>query len=469
MTPRARFAPSPTGFLHLGSARTALFNYLFARSVGGEFFLRIEDTDRDRSKPELIQMIFDSLDWLGLDWDNRGAEMYQSDREGAHQEAIGSLLAAGRAYACDCSQGQVQERNAQAGRPPGYDGFCRDRDLPVVDGLPVRFAVPESGTVGWDDLIRGRVEFQCENLEDFVLRRSDGSPVFLIANAVDDQAQGITHVIRGEDLVNVTPKVLLLRDALGYEGQLTFAHLPLIVNEQRKKLSKRRDDVALGDFTVRGFLPEAMVNYLALLGWGPPDGIEVRPVEELSAPGFFDVSSVSPSPAAFDIKKLESVNGDHIRMLTTEEFLRRSWPFFEQQAWASLIDGEVLAAIAPELQTRVRTLAEVPGLVDFMFLPNPEFDEASVTAALTTNADAPAILKSAAERIASVEWSAEALHSTIEELAVTAGLKLGKAQAPIRVAVTGRRVGPPLFEALSLMDRRVVLDRIEVAKSLVAP
>ena len=443
MKPRARFAPSPTGFLHLGSARTALFNYLFARSVGGEFFLRIEDTDRDRSKPELISMIFDSLDWLGLDWDNRGEEMFQSQREDAHQAAISQLIDMGRAYACECSQDDVKARNAAAGGPPN------------------------EGVVGWDDLIRGRVEFRCENLEDFILRRSDGSPVFLIANAVDDEAQGITHVIRGEDLVNVTPKVLLLRDALGYSSTLTFAHLPLIVNDKRQKLSKRRDDVALSDFVDRGFLPEAMVNYLALLGWGPPDGVEVRPVSELSQPDFFDVSAVSPSPAAFDVKKLEHVNGEHIRMLSTEEFLQRCEPFLASQPWAGAIERSVLTAIAPEIQTRVRRLDEVAALVDFFFLDPVELDEAAVAVAITGNADAAALLAGAIDACERSEWTAEALHSEIERLGASLDLKLGKAQAPIRVAVTGKRVGPPLFESLALLDRSVVLARLAHARSLV--
>jgi glutamyl-tRNA synthetase len=210
-----------------------------------------------------------------------------------------------------------------------------------------------------------------------------------------------------------------------------------------------------------------MVNYLALLGWGPPDGVEVRPVEELSRPGFFDIASVSPSPAAFDVRKLESVNGDHIRMLSTDEFVRRCLPFLEQQPWFPMLDMAVFEAIAPEVQTRVKTLAEVPALVDFMFMDQPVLDEASVAAAITNNPNAPELLDGAAERLEHLEWSAAALHAAVEELANSLGLKLGKAQAPIRVAVTGSRVGPPLFESLALMPRDVVLDRIGAARKLV--
>lgn len=462
MTPRARFAPSPTGYLHLGSARTALYNWLFARSVGGEFFLRIEDTDRERSRPDLIAMIFDSLDWMGLDWDNRGDEMYQSRRDDAHLAAIDQLIATGKAYFCDCTAEQVAERHKLRGGPPGYDGHCRDRAVPVGPGVAVRFRMPAGETVAWDDAIRGHVSFETDNLEDFVLRRSNGSAVFLIANAVDDQAQGITHVIRGEDLVNVTPKVLLLRAALGYEGEVTYAHLPLIVNEARKKLSKRRDDVALADYSERGVLASAMVNYLALLGWGPPDGVEVRPVAELAAPGFFQLSSVSASPAAFDVKKLEHVNGEHIRMLSVGDFVDAARPWLDAEPWADRIDDTVLMAIAPEVQTRVKLLSEVPGLVDFFFVDDVSFDDAAV-ASVFAGPEAAAILKDALRAFGDVAWERDALHATVLEIGERHGLKLGKAQAPIRVAVTGKRVGPPLFESLELLGRDTALARIRRA------
>ncbi len=298
-TPRVRFAPSPTGYLHLGSARAALFNWLAARHMDGKFLLRIEDTDKDRSRPELIDVIYEGLEWLGLDWDEE--PLAQSTRDEAHQEAIETLIRDGSAYE---SEGAV------------------------------RFRVPDDGgATSWDDLIRGEISVEHANIEDFVIRRSDGSPTFFLANASDDAHMGITHVIRGEDLINVTPKYLLLRRAMGIGGaDPVFAHMPLIVNEQRKKLSKRRDDVSLMDYRDRGFLPSAMVNYLALLGWGPPDGQEVR-LDPLSMtdgfPPMFDIAEVSSSPAFFDVKKLLFVNAEHLRAMSVDELDAASQPYLE--------------------------------------------------------------------------------------------------------------------------------------------
>ncbi|MGH1492412.1 MAG: glutamate--tRNA ligase, partial [Acidimicrobiales bacterium] len=240
MTVRVRFSPAPTGYLHVGSARSALFNWLYARNKGGSFVLRIEDTDADRSKPELIDAIKESLQWLGVDWDE---EYHQSDRFDRYREAAEGFLEKGLAYRCDCSQDAVK---ARVGENAGYDGHCRNRDVQPGEGVVVRFLSPDTGTTGWDDLVRGRVEFENATLEDFVIVRSSGVPMFHVANAYDDLDMGITHVVRGEDLVNTTPRVLLLRQAMGGTDQPTYAHLPLIVNEQRKKLSKRRDDVSVG-------------------------------------------------------------------------------------------------------------------------------------------------------------------------------------------------------------------------------
>ena len=238
MTVRVRFSPAPTGYLHVGGARSALFNWLYARNTGGTFVLRIEDTDADRSRPELIDAIHDSLTWLGVDWDE---EYRQSDRFDQYKAAAEKFLADGLAYRCDCSQQAVKDR---VGENAGYDGHCRDRNVEPGDGVVVRFRTPDDGITAWDDLVRGRVEFENATLEDFVIVRSSGVPMFHVANAYDDLDMGITHVVRGEDLVNTTPRVLLLRAAMGATDQPVFAHLPLIVNEQRKKLSKRRDDVA---------------------------------------------------------------------------------------------------------------------------------------------------------------------------------------------------------------------------------
>lgn len=448
--------------MHLGSARTALFNWLFARSVGGEFLIRIEDTDAERSRPELIDQVFNTLDWLGLDWDNRGDEPRQSQRSDLYEAAVERLLAANTAYACDCERSAVDERNKAAERPPGYDGFCRDRGLTVGPDTVVRFATPTTGSVDIDDVVRGQVSFECANLEDFVIARSNGSVTFLLANAIDDAEMGITHVMRGEDLLNTTPKALLLREALGGGAPPIFAHLPLIVGEGRKKLSKRRDDVALENYRDAGYLPEGLVNYLALLGWGPSDGVEVRPTAEIVA--MFTLEAINPSPAAFDLKKLAHVNAEKLRALDPEAFLTASEPYLADGPWdAADFDRDVFLEMAPEVQSRVKTLAEVPSMVDFLFLHEPLMDEASVAKAITNNEAAGPLMTSAIARFESVEWTAEALHAATLELGEAQGLKLGKAQAPIRVAVTGRTVGPPLFEALALLGRDVTLERLRRA------
>ena len=265
---RVRFSPAPTGYLHVGGARSALFNWLYARHTGGTFVLRIEDTDTDRSSDHLIEAIYDSMRWLGLDWDE---EYRQTDRAAEHLAFATDLLTQGKAYRCDCTRDALDARIAERGDAAGsgYDSFCRDRDVQPGEGVVVRFRTPDDGVTGWDDVIRGRVEFENAVLEDFIIVRSNGTPMFHVANAFDDADMGITHVIRGEDLVNTTPRVLLLRQAMGYPDTPVYAHLPLIVNEQRKKLSKRRDDVAVGDYRAKGYLPDAMRNYLITLGWGP--------------------------------------------------------------------------------------------------------------------------------------------------------------------------------------------------------
>ena len=454
---RLRFAPSPTGYLHLGSARTALFNWLWARHVGGEMLLRIEDTDRERSQPELIQVIFDALEWLGIDWD--GEPTYQTDHAPRHAEVVEQLLADGHAYRCDCTQEEVAARNKDAGGPPGYDGHCRDRGVGPEVPHVVRFRVPDEGSTGWDDIVRGEITFEHRNLEDFVLRRRDGNPMFIVANAVDDVDAAITHVVRGEDLINVTPKMLLVRAAMGVTEPITFAHLPLIVNEQRKKLSKRFGDVAIEDYRRRGILPEAMVNYLALLGWGPSDGVEVRPVGEII--DLFELSDIGQSGAMFDIKKLEAVNGEWIRSLDLDDFIARALPYVEG---IDGFDAERFAAIAPVLQTRARVMTELADLCDFLFLDTPPTDPDAWQKAVAGNETAPALLDAAIAAYGGAVWTAESLHEATQTFAEAAGLKLGKAQAPIRVAVTGRTVGPPLFEALVVLGREATLTRLRAAR-----
>lgn len=425
-TPRLRFAPAPTGYLHIGSARTALFNWMYARHVGGELVLRVEDTNAELARPELIDNIYESLQWLGIDWD--GEPVRQSTRAGLYQDAVEQLIADGRAY---------------------------------EDDGAIRFRVGDDGTTSWDDVIRGTVTFEHEHVEDFVIRRGDGSATFFIANAVDDVDLGITHVVRGEDLVNVTPKVIMLRRALGHDELPVFAHLPLIVNEQRKKLSKRRDDVSLASYRDRGVLAEAMTNYLALLGWGPPDDVEVRPMSEIIE--LFELTDINASAAMFDLKKLEAINGDYIRAMSAGELAGAIRPYVDAEPWGSAVSDDQLTEVVPLLQERAKVLEDAPGIVDFLFLADPEVDQASWDKVMTTETAIP-MLDAAHEAFTDVAWTSADLHGATLAAGESLGLKLGKAQAPIRVAVTGRTVGPPLFESLEFMGRDETLRRIEAAQ-----
>jgi glutamyl-tRNA synthetase len=458
-----RFAPAPTGYLHVGSARTALFNWLFARQTGGTFVLRIEDTDTERSRADVIESIERNLRRLGLDWDE--GPYLQSERSSLYADAIERLLTSGAAYRCDCTPDAVKARAEARGGPPGYDGFCRDRDVAPGPGVVARFRTPDEGATSFTDVIRGEVVFEHANLEDFVVQRSNGTPMFLVANAVDDADMGITHVIRGEDLVNVTPKVLLLRRALGIDDVPVFAHLPLLVNAKRQKLSKRRDDVSVEDYERRGILPAAMRNYLCLLGWGPDDGVEVRPIEEIVER--FRLEDVSKGSAFFDVQKLEHINGEHIRALSPEAFEAEVAPFLAAGPWpADRFDAGAFSRIAPLVQERIRTLAEAPAMVDFLFLEAPEIDEAAWAKAMRTPG-AVAVLDDCLAELADCPWDAATLHDVLARVAERHDLKLAKAQAPVRVAVTGRSVGPPLFEALEVLGREPTLWRLRAARERV--
>jgi len=459
---RVRFAPSPTGFLHVGSGHSALANWLVARQAGGEFLLRIEDTDAERNRPELVDNVLEMLQWLGLEWD--GTPVHQSDRGDLYADAAAKLVAGGSVYFCDCTAEDVQARNKAAGGKPGYDGFCRDRGLEPGPGRAARFRTPRDGRTGWTDLIRGEVSFANADLEDFVVLRGNGSPVFLLANSFDDADMGITHVIRGEDHVNSTPKYLLLVDALGLERPEAFAHMPLLVNEGRKKLSKRRDDVSMSDYRDRGYLPEAMVNYLALLGWGPADGVEVRPIAEIVDQ--YRLADVNAAPAFFDQKKLSFVNAEKIRALSVEEFQERARPF--------LTLGEpavaALASLAPEVQERVRTLTEVEPMIEFLAVDEPTIDEASWTKAITKGKAVVEMLDATIARLDALgadEWAPEPIQAAVAAAAIDAGLvnaeggpQLSKAQGPVRVAISGRTVGPPLWESITVLGRERTLARL---------
>ncbi|MBA3266991.1 MAG: glutamate--tRNA ligase [Acidimicrobiia bacterium] len=459
--PRVRFAPAPTGFLHVGSARAALFNWLFARHTGGTFVLRIEDTDPARSRDDLVAGIERTLHWLGLDWDE--GPFRQSTRMHLYAAAADRLLADGLAYWCDCPREAIDARTAAAGDRPGYDGYCRDRHVKRGPGTALRLHTPDSGETVVHDLIRGDVRFDHVTLEDFVVQRADGTPTFLLANAVDDADMAISHVVRGEDLLPSTPKVLLLRQALGNHEVPVFAHLPLLVDEKRRKLSKRRHAVAVEEYREQGYLPEAVRNYLALLGWAPPGDREIVPLDEMV--DLFDLESVNKAPAFFDVTKLGHVNAEYVRALPVATFVRESLPWLmEDPPWPpERLDPGVFEAVAPLVQERVRTLGEVPAMVDFLFLEQPVIDDEAWAKAVTRQPLAGALLHDAASAYESCHWDAEALHQATSAVAEAQGLKLAKAQAPIRVAVTGRAVGPPLFESLQALGRGPTLERLRAA------
>ncbi len=481
-TTRVRFAPSPTGYFHVGSARTSLFNWLFARQTGGVFVLRIEDTDVERNSPEWSAGIITAMQWLGLDYDE--GPFFQSQLLSDHTAAAEALYRAGRLYACDCTREQIDER-AKGRATPGYDGFCRDRGVERSATTALRFRVSDEGATVVHDLIRGDVSFPHDSYEDFIVVKSNGVVLYPLANMVDDRSMGITHVIRGEDLLPTTPKQVMMWRALNEcDGVVAvdlpaYAHLPMLVNEQRKKLSKRKDPVAVELYRNDGYLPEAFVNYLALLGWSPRGDAEVVGRDVLVEQ--FRLEDVSHSPAFFDVKKLTHINGEYLRALSPTEFVERSLPWVAPWAsewrpgdretpWAeSQFDRALYERVAPLVQERVATFGEVPDMVAFFFLDEPVVDATAYAKVIGTDPLGRAMLDEAIESFTGVEWTAEALHDTTSALGEGLGLALRKAQAPLRCAVTGSLVGPPLFESMHLLGRERTLARLRRASEVSAP
>lgn len=482
--PRFRMAPSPTGYFHVGSARAALFNWLAARRAGGEFVLRIEDTDTQRNQAEATEGIYRAMEWLGLQWD--GDPLLQSTRREAHVAAAMRLYEEGKAYWSDpvppSLPGEKQYK--------GYRGEDRDKDLPHGEGRALRFRTPREGSTKVVDLVRGEPTFENDQIEDFVLLKGEGSPLFILANVCDDHFQGITHVVRGEDHLSNTPKYQMLWEALGFGDLPTFAHLPLLVNEKRQKLSKRRDKVAIEDYRDEGFLPEVMTNYLALLGWAPGNGVERFTIDEVVDE--FDLADVNSSPAFFDVKKLTAFNGDTIRSLSDNEFVLLSQPWLRGEvegvpvAWpAERYNDDVVAAMAPMVRERVSRLSEVPRYVDFMLCESTPIDQVSWEKEMTKEG-VPTLLDGVISALSDpeLEWSAsdppspangtladgeKPLLAPIKEAVFGVGTGLGlnrkKTQAPVRVAITGRTVGPPLFEAMEILGRDNCVKRLRAARS----
>ncbi|MYE95893.1 MAG: glutamate--tRNA ligase [Acidimicrobiaceae bacterium] len=459
-SPRVRFAPAPTGFLHVGSARTALFNWLFARRHGGEMVLRVEDTDAALKTQEYVDAIIEPLRWLGLDWDS--GPHFQSDRRDRHSEAVERLVDGGAAYYCDLTRSEIEERCAAA----GYHGWSRDRDVADGPGVVVRFRCPDEGATVVNDLVRGEVSFPNESLEDFVIRRGDGSPTFHLANAVDDHDMGISHVIRGEDLLNTTPRVLLIWQALGYGAPPVYAHLPLLVNAKRQKLSKRRDDVSLDSYRRAGYLPEAMVNHLALLGWGPPDEVEIRPLHEIVT--LFDLDAVKPAAAFFDPARLDHINSEYIKALTPEQFAERAEPFLTgaDAPWApERYDRDIVRSLAGEIQQRIAHLDEVAGWIDWILRPDVVYDEKAWHKSIVKGRAAAEVLEAVEARLADDDFSsAERLEAIVmgvgDELTESIGARV-RSQPPVRVALTGTGAGLPLWEPMRLLGKDETLRRLQ--------
>lgn len=467
--PRVRFAPAPTGFLHVGGARTALFNWLFARHTGGTLVLRIEDTDLERSRQEWVDGIQSTLQWLGIDWDE--GPILQSSRRERYEEAIGQLRASGHAYETFETSEELEAMNAQAraeGRQPGYDGRGRtltdaQRQAFRDEGRPptLRFRTPDAGTSEFVDLVRGPVAVDWSTVNDFVIARGDGSPTFYLANAVDDADMGMTHVIRGEDLLDSTHRVLALRAALGIEGAPEYAHLPLLVGADRAKLSKRHGAVSLEDFRDRGYLPEALLNYLALLGWSAPDGEEVMSREVIA--NAFSLDRVTHSPAFFDYQKLDWMNGEYIRSVSGDAFAHAVQPYFESAFPHA--DAALVSAASELAQTRSVTLVDATRQSAFLFTDELEIAPESWEKVLATDRIGD-LLGAVEAHVETCEWTVDALD--LRPLLEPLGLKPRKALPAVYAVIEGRHTGLPLFESIHLLGRDRALVRIRAARERLA-
>ena len=477
---RVRFAPSPTGDLHVGNIRTALFDWAYARHTGGTFIFRIEDTDRERVTDEYIQAAIDTLKWLGLTWDE-GPEVggpngpyLQSQRLDLYATWAAKFLEQKDAYKCYCSADEleaVREAQRAANQAPGYNGNCRDLSADQIAKFEaegrkpvIRMRMPDGGTT-FTDLIRGEVSFDHNFVPDFVLVRGDGSPLYTLAVAVDDVLMKVTHVLRGEDLLSSTPRQIRVYQAMGVkpEDYPVFAHLPFVMGQDNAKLSKRNGEVSIAWYREAGYLPEAICNYLALLGWSPGDDLENISMKELTE--LFTVERVHSSPARFDMKKLEAINGDKIRALTLDEFMTWALPFLTK---AGVISGtpEELALVKqalPIIQERIATLAEIPPMLKFLFVKDFAVDADSLPK--ISDAQSKEVLKVSYEKLQTLsDWTHESIEGVLRAALIDGmTLKPRIAFGAVRIAVTGSHISPPLFESMQLLGREKSLARIKAA------
>lgn len=462
MTVVTRFAPSPTGFLHIGGARTALFNWLFARHHGGQFRLRIEDTDRARSTEEAVQAIFDGLEWLGLDWD--GEVVHQYARRERHAEVARQLLEAGKAYLCYCTPEELAEMRAKAraeGRPMRYDGRWRDCDPSEApaDVQPVlRFKAPQSGETLIDDLVQGAVRVANDQLDDMVLRRADGTATYMLAVVVDDHDMAVTHAIRGDDhLTNAFRQTQLFR-ALGWQPP-AYAHIPLIHGADGAKLSKRHGALAVSAYREMGFLPEAVRNYLLRLGWSHGDD-EIISTEQ--AIEWFGLEAVGRAAARFDLDRLIALNGHYLRTSADDRLLELIAPLLAERLGRALLppERERLLRAMGGLKERAKTVRELAENGAFYVLPRPLVPSPEA-AALLSSGEGRALLAEAAARLKAIErWDEAAMEQAVRSLTEAKGLKLAQVAQPLRAALTGALQSPGIFEVLTILGREETLARL---------
>ncbi|NPV88370.1 glutamate--tRNA ligase [Coprothermobacteraceae bacterium] len=459
MSVKTRFAPSPTGYLHVGGARTALFNYLFAKKYGGSFVLRIEDTDPERSKPEYSEQILISMKWLSLDWDE--GPYYQSQRMELYKKFAEKLLEEGKAYRCFCTPEeleQMREEQRAKGLPTRYDGRCsrlspEEVKRRVEAGMPyaIRLKVPQDrGVIAWKDLVKGPIEIDSKELDDFVLVRSDGTPTYNYAVVIDDYDMGITHVLRGEDHIPNTPKQILIYEALGWKAP-AFGHMPMILGKDKTKLSKRHGAVGVEAYRDEGFLPEAMFNFLALLGASFDPNRDVYTKQELIE--LFDENKIGLHPAVFDPDKLYHINREHMKMLSTSELLERIKPFAEAKGYKVEPFHEQLI---PLLVERMHTLKDFVELADYIFTDDYTVDQ-KAQEILEKNFPVEGL----ADMLAAAPWDAEHIEAALREYAAQKELKPREYFPYIRAVVTGKSVGPSLFHLLEAMPKDMVLRRLK--------
>lgn len=460
-----RFAPSPTGYLHIGGARTALFSWAFAKNQGGKMLLRIEDTDRERSTEAAVVALIEGLKWLGLDWE--GDPISQFGRALRHAEIAHELVKLGHAYYCYCSPAeldQMREEARAAGKPPRYNGYWRDRDpaeAPAGVAPVVRIKAPLTGDIVVDDHVQGKVVFKTENLDDFIILRSDGTPTYMHAVVVDDHDMGVTHIIRGDDHLTNAARQIIIYNAMGWVVP-EMAHIPLIHGPDGAKLSKRHGALGVEAYRQMGYLPEAVRNYLARLGWSHGDD-EIFSTEQMVE--WFSLEGLNKGAARFDFAKLENVNGHYIREATPDYLYRVMVATAAEVGRQVDVDGleankdTVLSAL-PELQPRAKTVLELIDLAQFIYAVRPLAIDSAAAALLT--ADARAVLSEVAETLRSInDWSVPSIDAAMRALADAKGLKLGKLAQPLRAALTGRTISPGIFEVMVLIGREESMARLQ--------